>query len=376
MCRSRARPKPVARAVQLAVRRIGLAALVVGLAAAPAAALPPELEGRLDVEVLSCAPHPTGPGLLRAEVELRTGATEVRLPGLRCGAFVPGTDDVLFLSRVPSPERLPPQTSRSFLSVFPGDARHDECRCVVDDLSRLREVPRFEPEAPPEDPRAPDPPRGGETPDLDPQDPSLIPLLEAWLGVELPGDRPRASLPTAEPTPPPPPDPPAADVLRRERVLVPRAAMRRGPGRGPETGSVAAGDAVDVIALEAGWKWIRVPDTRQEGWIPDDASTSDLDAPDRLAAALAEFDPYLSPDRRAALDVSGLCDAGSAAPLDSLVFALLPELHAVFVTSLWHALGRDQRDAFETYVGECFDVRRIVDVSTGDELRNRAWDRG
>ncbi|MDJ0789543.1 MAG: hypothetical protein QNK05_22345 [Myxococcota bacterium] len=337
--------------------------------------MPASLRGKLDLRVTRCEPSPRGGGLMIAELELSTGATEVRIPGLRCGAYRPGTDDALFLERVPLAERMGPNQSVYLRSIFQADATHTECRCVVGGVERLRERPAFDagPANEPDfrfgrgepEPRA-EPERW---PGADMRRKSPLQAIFPWLR-----DREEARRPAPR-SPPPAPrlPPPGPDVLRRERVLLPRAELHDQPAGAGLGQSVRGGDEVDVLGLRGGWKQIRVPDTGALGWILDDAATADTLAPERLAERLRVLDAYLDPGHSRATDREGLCRALDRGELDDLVFALLPEIHAVFVTSLWWALPEPERDAFQVWVSECHEVRRIVDVASGADLRDLDW---
>jgi hypothetical protein len=96
---------------------------------ARAAEVPPELRGLLSVEVTSCEPLRGDAPARAVLLRVRAGASTLRRPEVRCGAFVPGTDQGLGWTQVTG-------------SAAPGrDARGDdagprrrgarECRCVA-----------------------------------------------------------------------------------------------------------------------------------------------------------------------------------------------------------------------------------------------------
>jgi hypothetical protein len=98
---------------------------------AQAAEVPPELRGRLSVEVTSCealrGDAPARAVLLR----VRAGGSSLRQPEIRCGAFVPGTDQGLGWMQVTGLEQLPAESARAVMTLVPADAAHSECRCVA-----------------------------------------------------------------------------------------------------------------------------------------------------------------------------------------------------------------------------------------------------
>ena len=321
--------------------RSAAALLLVGATGAGAVPgeLPPQLRGRIEIKVVSCEPAPGGDRLMRAEVELRTGSTEVEIGDLQCGAFRRGSDRALFLNPVPAPRRLPPDSLEQLVAYFPFDARHEECRCTVNEVrSVVADAPLREP---------------GEPEALE-----LTELLHRW---SL-----RAASEAA---------PLSEGALRRERLLAPSVTLRAGPGaQHPSLAELGTGGSVDVLGVRGGWKWVRVPTSRVQGWIPDDASTSDLVAPERVAAVLGVLRAAQGGQDLAGAEPPGpICSAISPGDLRDLVFAFLPELHAVYVTSLWHSLAEPDRNAFQRFATECYGVTRIVDLASGEELRNVTW---
>ena len=98
---------------------------------AQAAEVPPELRGKISVEVTSCEPLREGSPARAVVLRVRTGASELRAPEVRCGAFVPGTDQGLGWTRVVGLDRLSAETTRAVMTLVPADAEHSECRCVA-----------------------------------------------------------------------------------------------------------------------------------------------------------------------------------------------------------------------------------------------------
>jgi hypothetical protein len=163
-------------------------------------------------------------------------------------------------------------------------------------------------------------------------------------------------------------------VLRRELVLLPSVDVRSGPGtEHAVVGEVAASELVEVTAVEGGWKSIRLPARGIEGWIPDDATTPDVEAPARIARVLDRLDPHDDSGSARSTQAGELCQEVSIAELSELVFALRPEAHSAYVTNLWHTLSQRRRDALQTYLSDCFSVTRIVAVASGETLRDLEW---
>ncbi len=110
-----------------------LGSLIATPAAAPAVEVPPELRGRLSAEVTSCEPFRGGEGTRVVLVRVRSLASGVRQPEIRCGAFEPGGERALSWSRVEGLERLSAGEAREAMVLVPADDQHAECRCVVGD---------------------------------------------------------------------------------------------------------------------------------------------------------------------------------------------------------------------------------------------------
>ena len=349
--------------------RVSLAlACALGIASAAAVTedLPPSLRGHLDVEVERCAPGPAGSRLLEATVRVTTGNAEIRLPELHCGAFVPGSDEVLFLNAVEGRIRVPARSTRRFTALFPGDARHTECRCVVADVRRLddagdgwREIDdwatelwdRFAPERDRE-PRA---------------ERRRAPRLFAGRGAPTgagPDETPdaiatqdvaaRARFPFS-----------LAPRLRREWIVRPELALRDAPDGEANGPRLAPGDGVDVLALRRGAKQVRI-DSGESGWIDADAATPAMRPSTSVEQALDAL------ATRGHADDASFCRDRSDA-LQPLVFALLPEDRTAYVTSEWFLLEPRHQDAFQAWTRDCYGIARIVDVGEGALLRSHDW---
>jgi len=110
-----------------------LAATLAALDAASGAEVPPELRGRVSVEVTSCEPFRAGASTRVVLVRVRAGASGVKEPEIRCGAVARGGDAVLAWARVRGVDELAPGEVREAMVLVPTDAAHDECRCVAHD---------------------------------------------------------------------------------------------------------------------------------------------------------------------------------------------------------------------------------------------------
>ncbi len=343
-------PFPTSPVAWLGLLPVALAApvlLPVALAA-QGMPLPPRLEGLVSVQLLSCDPHGAGNDLRIARVRIQVGASEVMLPDLQCGAFRPGTEHALFLNAVEGLDRLPPGAQRIVEVVFPASGRYSECRCVAGGASSMLRAGGEDPSAWWETERFEQPPEPAE------MDEGATRAADGLRAGETPGDSPA--------------EPPS---LRTELVLRPGTEIHAGPSSAEAvSGRLAAGDRIAVDAISAGWKRVR----REElaGWIRSDASTADLMAPERVGAYLDELAARLSPDGGPAIVLRN-CPLSAADALPELVLSLLPEIHTVYVTNLWYALDEDRRDAFHAWVAGCHDVRRIVDMASGAELRGEDW---
>ena len=123
-----------------------IAALCVGLA--PGLSTESALAGRTGsiphVEILSCNEVARAIELARIRIRLTAGAGAVSLSDLQCGAFRPGTSNVLFLNPVEEQGTLAPRESRQLHAVFPRNAAHSECRCVMPGAFRMGSLGDFE----------------------------------------------------------------------------------------------------------------------------------------------------------------------------------------------------------------------------------------
>jgi len=70
--------------------RLVLAAVLLALAPAEGAEVPPELRGDISAEVTSCEPLVSAEGTRVVLVRVRGGASGVREPEIRCGAVARG----------------------------------------------------------------------------------------------------------------------------------------------------------------------------------------------------------------------------------------------------------------------------------------------
>jgi hypothetical protein len=336
------------------VRILAGVLLCAGTASARAPELPRDLRGRLAIEVTRCRPIGRADALLEAEVVLRTNATAVELPGLHCGAY----DDAgapYFLAPVTGRLRLRAH-QRERLSVrFAADATHRECGCTVRDVRGL--------------------PAEGESSAFGDVDAELAALV-AELETEAEPDDTRAPEPAAG-------EPPAAEagaspdvalgpgVLRYERVLAPSLSLRAEPrADAVRTGAAPPGARIAVERIERGWKLGRTSDGRV-GWLPSDAASADVAAPERMAERLAPLQAGFAPGARAA---EPRCDAVDRSALSELVAAWRVHEHAVYVRPLWYALAPEDRDAFQAWAADCYAAGRIVDAATGREIRSEAWE--
>ncbi|MAE96138.1 MAG: hypothetical protein CL910_15905 [Deltaproteobacteria bacterium] len=328
------------------------------------ATLPASLEGRVEVALLSCDAYAGARDLRVARVRIRVGEAEVQLRDLHCGAFEPHSEHALFLNAVDGLGLLPAHSQRVVEVVFPASPRYSECRCVVGGSTAMSRRPEAGPEWWEEETFAPDP-----TDEAFPEGPAWEPAGREP-GTQLAGRPPQPAAPVA--------DPPLDDVLaepglRRELVLRPATVVRTRPDSSAAVvGRLAATERISVFAVDQGWKKIRSA-RGFEGWIRSDAATSDLEAPARVGATLDELALKLPRDGTLPETLATACPLSAADALPELVFALLPEIHTVYVTNLWYALDDVQRDAFHVWVQSCHEVHRIVEMATGAELRGEAW---
>lgn len=324
-----------------------------GLARAPE--LPRGLQGRLAIEVSRCRPVGRADALLEADLVLHTNATAVELPGLHCGAY----DDSgapFFLAPVTGRLRLRAHERRRLTVRFAADATHRECGCTVRDV---RGLPSEE--------------QSDAFGDVDAERDALVAELEAEAEPEpARGAAPLPASPAnAAAAPSAPPDVALGpQALRYERVLAPNPALRAEPHAGaPRTGVAPAGARIAVERIERGWKLGRTSDGRV-GWLPSDAASADVAAPERMAERLAPLQAGFAPGASAA---EPRCDAVDRGALSELVAAWRVHEHAVYVRPLWYALPAEDRDVFQAWAAECYAAERIVDAASGREIRSEAW---
>ncbi len=327
-----------------------LAASLASAAFARAPELPRELRGRVAIEVRRCRPVGSSDALLEASVRVRAKATAITLPGLHCGAY-DDEGDPFFLTPVTGRLEIRAHESQEFSVRFAADAKHRECGCNVRDRSALDE----------------DGVRGAFS-----EDEAFAALVEDLSGTAS-GEPPAAPASAAESAAQasdlaPPFAPPA---LRFERVLAPNVTLRAAPvASAASTGAVAPGARIAVDRIERGWKLARTPDGLT-GWLPGDASTADVTAPERMAERLAPLRAALAPG---ASTSEALCDSVERSALSDLVAAWRLEERAVYVNALWFSLEPEDRDAFQSYAAECFNVARVIDAMSGREIRSEEWE--
>ena len=346
-----------------------LAASVASAAFARAPELPRELRGRVALDVRRCRPVGRSDALLEATVRVRAHETAVALPGLHCGAY-DDEGNPLFLTPVTGQLRIRARESQEFSVRFAADAKHRECGCTVRDLRGLEasgETATFSDDEAFE--RLVGNPSGNAADTLQstaPPDAAQAPRSSA-----SPASADEAAPATTAPLevelePAPPFAPPA---LRFERVLAPNVALRSAPAaNAASTGAVAPGARIAVDRIERGWKLARTPDGLT-GWLPGDASSADVSAPERMAERLEPLHTALEPG---ASTSEALCAAVRRSALSDLVAAWRLEERAVYVNALWFALAHEDRAVFQIYASECFNVKRVMDATSGREIRSEA----
>ena len=273
---------------------------------------------------------------------------------------------MLFLNAVDAGIRVPARSTRRFTALFPGDARHTECRCVVADVRRLddagdgwREIDDWANELWERLVPEPDRERRAER-----RRPARV-----FAGRGTPSE----AAPDETPGSPPAEDVAArsrfpfsvAPRMRREWIVRPELALRDAPDGEANGPRLAPGDAVDVLALRHGAKQVRI-DSGESGWIDADAATPAM----RPTASVEQALDALATLGHAQ-DASFCRDRSDA--LQPLVFALLPEDRTAYVTSEWFLLEPRHQDAFQAWTRDCYGIARIVDVGQGALLRSHDW---
>ena len=148
-------------------------------------------------------------------------------------------------------------------------------------------------------------------------------------------------------------------------MLAPDLSLRAAPTpKAAVTGFAPPGARVAVDRIERGWKLARTSDGAT-GWLPGDAATADIAAPERMAERLAPLHRALLPD---ASRSEALCASLERSALGELVAAWRVHERAVYVHPLWYALAREDRDAFEVWAADCYSATRVVDAATGREV--------
>jgi len=290
-------------------------ALLYFTAALPASAdrSSPSARSTARIEILTCEEIPRALELVRATLRVSAGPRSVALADLRCGAFRPDSANVLYLNGLEETGTLSARESRTVHAVFPRNAAHSECRCVVEGDFQLATLGDFR-EAPQEWDK---------------------PAVQYEIGpVEGLGGNDPVALP-----------------LRRERVVIPGTIVRSGPGhRHPALGTLADGDTIRVYAVASGWKEIR---GLHEGWIPADASTAGSPVIPELRASLAELQRRIRGG-----DAASLC-ALPPGDFSDLIFSWQPERGRALLHPPWHELKRGERDAFRRYALDCFGIAEL-----------------
>jgi hypothetical protein len=302
--------------------------------------LPRELRGRLAIELTRCRPIGSHDALLEADVALRANETAVALPGLHCGAY----DDagaVFFLTPVTGRLNLQAHETQSLTVRFAADSAHRECGCTVREVRAL-----------------PDDGAKNAFSDVDAELDALV--------ARLSGEADQASE-----APPPAARPFAPPALRFERVLAPNLSLRAEPAANAAiTGAALPGARIAVDRIERGWKLARTPDGLA-GWLPGDASSADIAAPERMAERLEPLHRALAPGARGS---EARCAAVERDTLSELVVAWRVHERAVYVRPLWYALAPEDRDAFQAWAGDCYAATRVIDAASGREIRSEEWE--
>jgi len=356
---------------------IALSALLASAALSRPPELPGEVRGRLAIEVTRCRPIGRRDALLEADVALRASATAIALPGLHCGAY----DDAgapFFLTPVTGRLDLRAHETQTLTVRFAADAAHRECGCTVRASRALADdgaddsrgdvdaefealVARLSGESKDASRALPPAARPDDTANASAAElaDSSVPLgaaLEPSAGEAADAD---AVVPFAPP------------ALRYERVLAPNLSLRAEPAaKAAITGTAQPGARIAVDRIERGWKLARTPDGLA-GWLPGDASSADIAAPERMAERLAPLQRALEPG---ASRSEARCAAVERDTLSELVVAWRVHERAVYVRPLWYALAPEDRDAFQAWAANCYATTRVIDAASGREIRSEEWE--
>jgi hypothetical protein len=357
---------------------LALSASCASAALGRAPELPRELRGRVAIEVTRCRPVGRSDALLEAEVRVRANETAVALPGLHCGAY--GDDGApFFLTPVTGRLSLRANASQSFSVRFAADAAHRECGCTVRDVRALAaedasdsfgdidaEFDAWVAELS-QDATAP----------ANAAAPAAIAegapgaAASAALSFEAVPAASAAAAAGANEAEAPNRAAFAPPALRHERMLAPNAPLRAEPSvEAAITGIAPPGARIAIDRIERGWKLARTPDGLA-GWLPSDASTADVAAPERMAERLAPLQRALAPG---ASTSEALCASVDRSALSDLVAAWRIHERAVYVHPLWYALAPEDRDAFQTWAADCYSATRVMDAMSGKEIRSEEWE--
>jgi hypothetical protein len=361
------------------VRSLGLLcpALLASAALARTPKLPSELRGRVAIDVTRCRPIGRQDALLEADVVLRANEAAIALPGLHCGAY-DDAGSAFFLTPVTGRLNLRARETQRLTVRFSADAAHRECGCTVRDVRALpaggAESARSEVDAEfdalvarlsAEASQA----SGAPPPAAQPDDSATPRAAEQAASAEPRGvgPEPEAGEPAAGEAAVPfvPP------ALRYERVLAPNLSLRAEPAeKAAITGAAPAGARIAVDRIERGWKLARTPDGLA-GWLPSDASSADIAAPERMAERLEPLHRAFAPGARRS---EALCASVERDTLSELVVTWRVHERAVYVRPLWYALTPEDRDAFQAWAAECYAATRVMDAASGHEIHSEDWD--
>ncbi len=340
---------------------LALAVAASGAALARVPELPRELRGRVAIEVARCRPVGRSDALLEAEVSVRANETSIALPGLHCGAY-DDAGEPFFLTPVTGRLSLRANGAQRFTVRFSADATHRECGCTLRDVRALAgegandAFGELDAEF---DALVADLARDEAAPtNATVVSPAAIPEAPPVAGEAGPlTEEPLLSF--------------AAPVLRYERMLAPNAPLRAEPSaKAAITGIAPPGARIAVDRIERGWKLARTPDGLA-GWLPSDASTADIAAPERMGERLAPLHRALAPG---ASTSEALCASLERSALSDLVAAWQIHERAVYVHPLWYALAAEDRDAFQRWAADCYSATRVLDTASGKEIRSEEWE--